>query len=613
MRRRRVLIPIAFKLISVTVGLLLGVSVWIAMQSAARFEQVSTDREEQATRDQSRARAAEVEGLLLSYVDKAKVIAALLLSAEGEERRRSLDLMFGRDRDFVVVEVVARGATSATPKMRVVQEEFFKPFRLKADHLDRLREAQLRERLIQLEALFAGREGYLEIRNSAALSDVPLLTLAFPLAKDSAGLVTHVVLTEVRLDRLQKVFRSVREHTVFLVDDSGRLLAHPDEARVLKGESVRGLPIVAAALASEFKQGQLRFRDGNLALTGAFTRTAMGVATVAMVSDEVILEAARSVRREAFYIMGRIVSVAVFLMFLLSITLTSPIERLASLTGEIARGNFKARAKVSTRDEVGQLAHAFNQMIAGLIERDKVKTLFSKFHGSSVAESLIQSEVQLGGSRKLVTVFFSDIRDFTKFSEGHTPEQVVEMLNEYFEIMVGIINRHGGVVDKFIGDAIMAVWGVPHADERDASKALKACLEMRMALGALNEKRLSRGQTAVRIGMGLHRGHVISGTIGSLERMEFTVIGDTVNQASRVEASTKAFGTDLLITEELAAIARDEFILETAGAVEVKGKSEALCLYKVLGHYDADRKPVVLATPYSEFEPGEDAKVKVAG
>jgi len=241
-------------------------------------------------------------------------------------------------------------------------------------------------------------------------------------------------------------------------------------------------------------------------------------------------------------------------------------------------------------------------MTEGLKERDKVKNLFNKFHGSSVTENLLQQEVSVGGTRKEVTVFFSDIRGFTKFSEGHTPEEVVSMLNEYFAVMVGIINRHGGVVDKFIGDAIMAVWGVPAGSDRDTENALKACLEMRSALFTLNASRRERGLTEIQIGMGLHAGAAISGTIGSEERMEFTVIGDTVNVTSRIESSTKHFEVDLLVSDEVfnrlsqpvttqevtadgsVAVAQTEspFKFDLAGDIEVKGKTLPLRLYKVL-------------------------------
>ena len=610
--KKRFRIPIAFKLIFITVALLLGVSVWIALKSTSRFEQISTDREEQAGRDQSRARATEVEGLLLSYVDKAKVIGSLLLKSDGTERANSLDLTFGRDKDFVVVEVLTR-EPSAAP-LRVVNDAYLMQYKLDKTFIDSLRGIQKSRNMVHLEAMFSGKDGYIEIRNSTVEGGAPLFTIGFPLAKDDFGNVTHVVLAELRLDRLQKSFKSGTGYTTyFLIDSEGKLLAHSDESRVLKGESMKTVPIVRSALTSEFKQGQQRYKDAEQnSFTSAYTKTALGVTAVAEASDEVILEAARSVRREAFYIAGRIVSVALFLMFLVSITLTLPIERLAELTSEVAKGNFNVKAKVNSRDEVGQLGEAFNQMVVGLVERDKVKNMFSKFHGSSVTDDLMKGDLQLGGSKKMVTVFFSDIRDFTKFSEGHTPEQVVEMLNEYFQVMVGLINQHGGVVDKFIGDAIMAVWGAPNGTERDSQNAIKAAIEMRKALAVLNESRGLRGKVPIKIGMGLHRGEAISGTIGSSERMEYTVIGDTVNQASRIEASTKSFGTDLLLSQDLAEFAQEEFVLECAGSVEVKGKSEPLKLFKVRGYYDENKNPVLVQTEYSDYEAGHDAKVKVS-
>ncbi|MGE3682781.1 MAG: adenylate/guanylate cyclase domain-containing protein [Bdellovibrionales bacterium] len=615
--KRRFRIPIAFKLVFITVLLLAVSTALVALQSAEVFTMSAVDREQQANRDQSRARATEVEGLLVSYIDKAHVIASQLLrntaSVEEErEKEKALELTFRRDRDFVAVEVIPR-APIPRP-LRVVNEAYLQQYKLDKGFMDVLRAAQKSRRLVQTEALFTGKEGYVEIRNSTIEGGAPLLTIGFPLAKNDYGQVTHIVLAELRLDRLQKVFAGVNERTLYLVDNQGRLLAHPQEERVLRAESFAEVPVVQQALAGNFKLIEKRFNDlvTGEALTAACTKTALGVAVVAAVSDDVITEPARKVKREAFYAAGQLFSVAFFLMFVFSITLTTPIENLAELTNEVARGNFGVKVKVRSHDEVGQLGEAFNHMIEGLQERDKVKSMFSKFHGSSVTEDLLKGDLQLGGSKKNVTVFFSDIRDFTKFSEGHTPEEVVEMLNEYFQVMVRIINANGGIVDKFIGDAIMAIWGAPNTTGRDSQNAVKACIEMRIALAELNEKRTARGQVPIKIGMGLHRGEAISGTIGSEERMEYTVIGDTVNQASRIEASTKAFGTDLLLSSVLADHVQEEFLLEPAGSVEVKGKSEPLKLFKVRGYFDDDRNEVIVRTEYSDYEAGDADKVKMA-
>ncbi|MCC7403769.1 MAG: HAMP domain-containing protein [Bdellovibrionales bacterium] len=603
-------IPISIKLVVLTLIIILGVAGAIAFKSTGLFEKITISRENDSNRGQAGARATEVENLLIGYVDKVKMVSSLLLKeyATKEEKEKALQLTFRQDRDLVSLEIWVKGEQK--PFDRVVNDEYLKQYKLGADYIERVRGFQKENQRLNLAAVFAGE---LEIRNSTLDGGAPLVTLALPFVTDDDGVITHVAVADIRSDRLQKVFGRVSERLIYLVDREGFLLAHPDEKQVFSNATKTDVPIVKEALKSQLKQGQLRFvsKEGE-AFTGAFSRTSLGVTVISQASERVILEAAQSVRREAFRITGQALSIALFVVFLLSLTLTSPIEKLVDLTHAIAAGNFAVRSNVRSLDELGQLGAAFDEMASGLQERDKVKNLLNKFHGSSVANDLLKGDLQLGGSRKEVTVFFSDIRGFTKFSEGHTPEEVVDMLNEYFQIMVGIINKNGGVVDKFIGDAIMAVWGAPTSTERDPFNAVKACMEMRVALEKLNKTRAGRNQVPIKMGIGLHCGSVISGTIGSDERMEFTVIGDTVNQASRIESSTKAFGTDLLLSHEIAEIVKKEFMLDEAGKVEVKGKSEKLTLYKVRGYIDASGKSVTVATEFSDYEAEGADKVKVA-
>jgi adenylate cyclase len=335
---------------------------------------------------------------------------------------------------------------------------------------------------------------------------------------------------------------------------------------------------------------------------------------VAQTSEEIILEPANLAKRKSIFITGLVISASLFLIFIFTMTLIKPIEILATIIKVVARGNFSvsARRLIKSKDEVGDLAVAFDKMTEGLKERDKVKTLFSKFHGSTIAEDLMNKKIGIGGSNKEVTVFFSDIRGFTNFSESRTPEEVVEMLNEYFGIMVRIIQQNHGIVDKFIGDAIMAVWGAPKGSGRDPFNTVKACLEMRKGLEELNRKRIAKGTPPIMIGMGVHTGRAISGTIGSDERMEYTVIGDAVNMASRIESSTKAFGVDLLVSESTAHLIEGEFALDLAGSAEVKGKAQPLKLYRVVGYKSKTGEIIPITTPYSDYEKEKADKVKIA-
>lgn len=393
--------------------------------------------------------------------------------------------------------------------------------------------------------------GNIEIKNATYPKAPPLFTIGLPLARDAQGKISHVVLADILISPLEKPFTDPSERTQYLIDYDGDLLAHKDENKVFTRANMNENPFVKKAWNQSSAQFQTKFVDPETGAQyfGAAVSTSYGPKLISQTSEATILEVSNEVKRRSIFVAGSAISLAIFFIFLFSMTLTSPIEKLASLIHLVSKGvfNINARQQVHSNDEVGDLAVAFDHMTEGLKERDKVKSLFSKFHGVSIAEDIINKDIAVGGQTKEVIVFFSDIRGFTSFSEKRSPEEVVEMLNEYFAIMVRIINSHGGVVDKFIGDAIMAVWGAPRHTDKDAHNAVRACLEMRKALAALNERRIRRGHTEIFIGIGLHAGTAISGTIGSDERMEYTVIGNTVNTASRIEASTKAFGrfTDL--------------------------------------------------------------------
>ncbi|MCB0341105.1 MAG: HAMP domain-containing protein [Pseudobdellovibrionaceae bacterium] len=601
-------IPISFKLITLTMAIVAAVAVPIALKSVQQFEAEFVQSQKQTNIAQAGARADDVERLFVSYVDKIKVIATLVqqMATSGKKSSEALDLTFRRDNDLVSVEVITKDGKDP---VRVVNEEFLKRYNLGANYIDQIKAYQKQYKTFHEAAVFAGS---IEIRNASLKNGAPLFTVGIPFIKDDYNNVSHIAVANIRMDGLQKVFRKKDVRWSYLVDKDGRLLAHPEEEWVFDMKSMAEVGVVARALKNpEAKSQQQDIEEEGKEYTAAYSRTAIGPIVVVQASKDSFLAVARSVKRSSIKFTGWGLSAAIFVIFVFSLTLTSPIERLVDAAKKVAQGDFSVQSNVRSWDEVGQLSSAFDEMVLGLQERDKMKNVLNKFHGSSVAEDMLKGDLQLGGSRKKVTVFFSDIRDFTKFSEGHTPEQVVEMLNEYFQIMVGIINRHKGVVDKFVGDAIMAVWGAPEPTDRDSYNAVRACVEMRRALGELNKIRTARGEVPLKIGMGLHTGYVISGTIGSDERMEYTVIGDAVNQAARIEASTKAFGADLLLSDEIADTVHEEFILEKAGSAEVKGKSKPLTLFKVRGYIE-NGEEVRVQTEYSDYEAESADKVKVA-
>lgn len=277
--------------------------------------------------------------------------------------------------------------------------------------------------------------------------------------------------------------------------------------------------------------------------------------------------------------------IAIIIIRLFSKNITNPIADLVEASAKIEQGEFELGIEPRTKDEIGLLTSSFIQMGRGLAEREKLMVSFSKFTNKTIAQKAASGELALGGETRNATIFFSDIRSFTAMSEKMQPKEVVEFLNEYMTRMVECVNKTNGVVDKYIGDAIMAVWGAPESSgnpAQDAMNAVAAALMMRAALFNFNKSRREKGLAPVHIGCGINSGPVVAGQIGSNERMEYTVIGDAVNLASRTEALNKPFATDILITENTYNLIKSRLIVEEMPGVHVKGKTEAIKMFAVI-------------------------------
>lgn len=225
----------------------------------------------------------------------------------------------------------------------------------------------------------------------------------------------------------------------------------------------------------------------------------------------------------------------------------------------------------------------FRYIIEG-IEKRRIRMIFSRYVSKQVVNEILKNpdQIFLGGTRKPVTILFSDIRDFTSISEQFNPEQVVEMLNEYFTEMSNIILKYEGTIDKYIGDALMAVFGSPIGKSDDALRAVKSAVEMQEKAENLRKKWESEGKAQFYIGIGLNYGEAVIGNIGSPEKMEFTAIGDTVNVASRIESLTKEYKAQILISSSVYEQVKDIVDVIEIGEIFVKGKTKTFKIYKLL-------------------------------
>ncbi|MSR84647.1 MAG: adenylate/guanylate cyclase domain-containing protein [Candidatus Latescibacteria bacterium] len=250
--------------------------------------------------------------------------------------------------------------------------------------------------------------------------------------------------------------------------------------------------------------------------------------------------------------------------------------------GSVQQGNYNASVPVVSNDEFSLIAERTNEMIAGLKERERNKTIFGKYVNSTVASQILGQAggADLGGREVEVAILFTDLRNFTPLSERCTPHEVVEILNQYFSLVVHEIHRCGGEVDKFIGDAAMAVFGLG-GGANPCQDALEAALAIRRILEVINRELAARQLPAVDNGIGLHYGQVIAGNVGSPERLEYTVIGDAVNVAARLEGLTRSLPSPLALSAEVYIKVNEQARagLIHLGEHALKGKAAALPVY----------------------------------
>lgn len=217
------------------------------------------------------------------------------------------------------------------------------------------------------------------------------------------------------------------------------------------------------------------------------------------------------------------------------------------------------------------------------MERDAAaRERFQRLLSPDLAEMVVSGELEVkkGGENRIATVMFADVRNFTNMSENISASEVLKLLNEYFEIIVDIVFRHGGTVDKYIGDEIMVIWGAPIAHEDDPARAVRACLEIQSELMLFNKKRDEQGLRKIELGIGLNTGSLVAGYIGSTRTMSYSVIGDNVNVAHGLCMAAR--GSQILISEETRELVKDHFDVKIIEPVHTKGKAEPIVAYELI-------------------------------
>ena len=374
---------------------------------------------------------------------------------------------------------------------------------------------------------------------------------------------------------------------IVVVNDDGHILAHHDPERI--SDDVSDYEAVRRIRAGdkEDKPIQQRNKSGKLRLF-AYRPVLLpnDRAPLTVLAEMDVAEVEKPIRHlmvEFGIGFAILAAIAVLLAAQISGSVLRPIEVLLRIVQRIHHGELSAKFEERRNDEIGRLGAALNDMAHALQERDRVKELFGKYVTTQVSEEVLKGDINLGGEERRVTMLISDIRGFTTMSEQMSAEQVVTFLNDYFSGMVDAVFEYGGVLDKFLGDGLLAVYGSFGSDPDHPVHAVSTALRMKARLANINQGRAAQGLPAVRIGIGIHTGEVVVGNIGSQKRLEYTVIGDGVNITSRLEALNKDFATMILISEATYEAVKDQFECRHMPEAKLRGKTKLIQFYEVLG------------------------------
>jgi adenylate cyclase len=316
--------------------------------------------------------------------------------------------------------------------------------------------------------------------------------------------------------------------------------------------------------------------------------------------EEAFYKESRDILERTAIVLGVTILVSIFLLIFFSGYLTRPMTKIVlAMKKIIITNDLSGRVPVEYSDEIGSLAQTFNIMVreldkaykqikqsvleAILAKRDeqKIKTVFSKYVPKNVIDAVVKNpESSLVGEMRLMVILFTDIRGFTTISEEYRPDELVSNLNRYFEIIVDIITSHNdGIVDKYIGDAAMAFFGAPDSRPDDTLQAVYAALEIQEALAKFNAELIADGKTPFKTGVGLNRGLVTIGNMGSEKKMDYTIIGDHVNLASRLEGQTKDYHEEVIFSESVNMKITGILPSRMLDIIQVKGKTMGVKIY----------------------------------
>jgi adenylate cyclase len=366
-----------------------------------------------------------------------------------------------------------------------------------------------------------------------------------------------------------------------IVVNKGKIVSASDVKR--KGEDyvlplgIKAITPGEDVLVQEYSENAKRYFD--IAVPMSIGDKVLGEVHL-KVSQDIITKVVSSATVKVVLITLAALIAGIIISIIVVTFMINPIKYLVTGVRAIGEGNYDVQIKMKSRDELGELTEAFNSTAKSLKEKELLKGAFSTYVSTSIMEEILKDPTRLSlhGKKVRATMLFTDIRGFTSMSEEMDPAEVVSIINEYLTLQTDKVIKWQGVIDKFIGDSMMAVYGVPFPKQDDAYRAVRTAMDIREGLVKLNSIRERRGQKTVVIGIGIDTGEVISGNMGSPQKMDYTVIGDHVNLAARLESN--APGGRIFVSETTYNDTKEKIEYRQLDSIMVKGKKEPISIYE---------------------------------
>ncbi|HEX8905718.1 MAG TPA: adenylate/guanylate cyclase domain-containing protein, partial [Longimicrobiaceae bacterium] len=362
----------------------------------------------------------------------------------------------------------------------------------------------------------------------------------------------------------------------------GRCVASTPAAR--RGLQARMLAMAGARGPRRVSWGGRRYvLTADRISTGAGMRAAWRVTAFPL---DGVLGPFESIQRAEVLAGAAALALALLVGLFLSRQFARPVRALVAATERVAAGDYEVRVEAASGDELGTLAGAFNEMTHGLLLKERYRGVLDKVVSREIADELLKGDITLGGETRTVATLFADVRGFTAMTEGMEPQRVIAMLNEVMERAAGAVEAEGGVVDKFVGDLVMAVFGAPMSRGDDADRAVRAALRINAAMEALNAERAARGEPVAAMGIGVNVGPAVAGNMGSTGRLNYTVLGESVNVASRL--CDQARPGEILVVEPFLRALKTPVDAVPLGPRTFKGISVPMQVYYIRGFAGGD-------------------------